>query len=173
MLSTQEGGMTPIVRCERHRLNLSLSGKLYRNGPQRDIYNSNRMGFSALADVVRDLHQQYGDTFLKTQEGREKLKQATEELVLKEFVPNMLSYLETEVVSQLEAQLGKGILQTPMGKEFLKQAVPQMKDQIKGQLHSQLEAQLGAEFLETEEGQDILQQLSMMLSADMLSLKEF
>ena len=33
MLSTQEGGMTPIVRCERHRLNLSLSGKLYRNGP--------------------------------------------------------------------------------------------------------------------------------------------
>ena len=173
MLSTQEGGMTPIVRCERHRLNLSLSGKLYRNGPQRDIYNSNRMGFSALADVVRDLHQQHGDTFLKTQEGREKLKQATEELVLKEFVPNMLSYLEKEVVSQLEAQLGKGILQTPMGMEFLKQAVPQMKDQIKGQLHSQLEAQLGAEFLETEEGQDILQQLSMMLSADMLSLKEF
>ena len=173
MLSTQEGGMTPIVRCERHRLNLSLSGKLYRNGPQRDIYNSNRMGFSALADVVRDLHQQYGDTFLKTQEGREKLKQATEELVLKEFVPNMLSYLEKEVVSQLEAQLGKGILQTPMGMEFLKQAVPQMKDQIKGQLHSQLEAQLGAEFLKTEEGQDILQQLSMMLSADMLSLKEF
>ena len=173
MLSTQEGGMTPIVRCERHRLNLSLSGKLYRNGPQRDIYNSNRMGFSALADVVRDLHQQYGDTFLKTQEGREKLKQATEELVLKEFVPNMLRYLEKEVVSQLEAQLGKGILQTPMGMEFLKQAVPQMKDQIKGQFQSQLEAQLGAEFLKTEEGQDILQQLSMMLSADMLSLKEF
>ena len=173
MLSAQEGGMTPIVRCEHHRLNLSLSGKLYRNGPQRDIYNSNRMGFSALADVVRDLHQQHGDAFLKTQEGREKLKQATEELVLKEFVPNMLRYLEKEVVSQLEAQLGKGILQTPMGMEFLKQAVPQMKDQIKGQLHSQLEAQLGAEFLETEEGQDILQQLSMMLSADMLSLKEF
>ena len=131
------------------------------------------MGFSALADVVRDLHQQHGDAFLKTQEGREKLKQATEELVLKEFVPNMLSYLEKEVVSQLEAQLGKGILQTPMGMEFLKQAVPQMKDQIKGQLQSQLEAQLGAEFLKTEEGQDILQQLSMMLSADMLSLKEF
>ena len=60
-----------------------------------------------------------------------------------------------------------------MGQEFLKQAVPQMRDQIKEQLQSQLEAQLGAEFLETEEGQDILQQLSVMLSADMLSLKGF
>ena len=33
----QEGDMTPIVRCEHHRLNLSVAGKLYRNGPQRTI----------------------------------------------------------------------------------------------------------------------------------------
>ena len=44
MLWTPEGGMIPIVRCEHHRLNLSLGGKLYRNGPQRDIYNSNKIG---------------------------------------------------------------------------------------------------------------------------------
>ena len=171
MLWTQEGGMIPIVRCEHHRLNLSLGGKLYRNGPQRDIYDSNKMGVSALADVVRALHKQHGNAFLKTQEGRERLKQATEELVLKKFVPKLLSAVENEIRTQLEAQLGKDILKTPMGMDILKQAIPQVKGQIKEQLQSQLEAQLGAEFFKTQEGQDILQQLSMLLSPDVLSLK--
>ena len=170
MLWTQEGDMVPIVRCEHHRLNLSLSGKLYRNGLQRDIYNSNKMGFSALADSVCDLRKQHGNAFLKTQEGREKLKQATEELILKKFVPQLLNALEKDIVSQLEAQLGKDILQTPMGMDILKEAIPKVGDQIKVQLQSQLEAQLGEEFLKTEEGQDILQQLSVLLSADVLSL---
>ena len=164
MLWTQEGDMVPIVRCEHHRLNLSLGGKLYRNGPQRDIYNSNKMGFSALADIVRALRKQHGNAFLKTQEGREKLKQATEELVLKKFVPQLLNALEKEIVSQLEAQLGKDILQTPMGMSILKEAIPQVGDQIKVQLQSQLEAQLGEEFLKTEEGQDILRQLADLIS---------
>ena len=164
MLWTQEGDMIPIVRCEHHRLNLSLGGKLYRNGPQRDIYNSNKMGFSALADIVRDLRKQHGKAFLKTQEGREKLKQATEELILKKFVPQLLNALEKEIVSQLEAQLGKDLLQTPMGMDILKEAIPQVGNQIKVQLQSQLEAQLGEEFLKTKEGQDILQQLSVLLS---------
>lgn len=164
MLWTQEGDMIPIVRCEHHRLNLSLGGKLYRNGPQRDIYNSNKMGFSALADIVRDLRKQHGNAFLKTQEGREKLKQATEELILKKFVPQLLNALEKEIVSQLEAQLGKDILQTPMGIDILKEAIPQVRDQIKAQLQSQLEAQLGEDFFKTPEGEDILQQLSVFLS---------
>ena len=170
MLWTQEGNMVPIVRCEHHHLNLSLGGKLYRNGPQRDIYESNKMGISALADVMRALHKQHGDAFLKTQSGREKLKQATEELVLKTFVPKLLSALEKEIISQIEAQLGKDILKTPMGMNILKEAIPQVKNQIREQLQSQLEAQLGAEFLKSEEGQDILQQLSVLLSADVLSL---
>ena len=170
MLWTPEGDMIPIVRCEHHRLNLSLGGKLYRNGPQRDIYNSNRIGFSALADVVRDLHKQHGNAFLKTQEGREKLKQVAEELILKKFVPKLLSALQKEMVSQFEAQLGKDILKTQMGMDILKQAIPQVRDEIKEQLQFQLEAQLGEEFLKTEEGQDILQQLSALISADVLSL---
>ena len=170
MLWTPEGDMIPIVRCEHHRLNLSLGGKLYRNGPQRDIYNSNRLGFSALADVVRDLHKQHGNAFLKTQEGREKLKQAAEELILKKFAPKLLSALQKEMVSQFEAQLGKDILKTQMGMDILKQAIPQVRDEIKEQLQFQLEAQLGEEFLKTEEGQDILQQLSALISADVLSL---
>ena len=164
MLWTPEGDMIPIVRCEHHRLNLSLGGKLYRNGPQRDIYNSNKMGFSALADVVRALHKQHGNAFLKTQEGREKLKQATEELILKKFAPELLNVLEKEVVSQLEAQLGKDLLQTPMGMDILKEAIPQVRDQIKVQLQLQLVSQLGEEFFKTPEGEDILQQLSVLLS---------
>ena len=163
ILWTPEGGMIPIVRCEHHRLNLSLSGKLYRNGPQRDIYDSNKIGFSALADVVRGLRKQHGDAFLKTQEGRETLKQATEEF-LKKFVPKMLNALEKEITSQIEAQLGKGILETPIGMNILKEAIPQVENQIKQQLKSQLQAQLGEEFLKTEEGQDILQQLADLIS---------
>ena len=170
ILWTQEGDMVPIVRCEHHRLNLSLGGKLYRKGPQRDIYERNKMGISDLADVIRDLRKQHGAAFLKTQEGREKLKQATEEIVLETFVPKMLNTLKKEITSQIEAQLGKGILETPMGMNILKQAIPEVKNQIKERLQSQLQAQLGAEFLETEEGQDILQQLSALLSADALSL---
>ena len=171
ILWTQEGNMVPIVRCEHHRLNLSLDGKLYRNGPQRDIYNSNRIGFSALADVVRDLHKQHGDAFLKTQAGRDRLKQATEVLILEKFVPNMLNALEKEITSQIEAQLGKDILKTPMGMDILKQAIPEVKNQIKEQLQSQLQAQLGADFFKTPEGENILQQLSALLSPDVLSLK--
>ena len=173
MLWTQEGGMIPIVRCEHHRLNLSLGGKLYRNGPQRDIYNSNKMGFSVLADVVRSLRRQQGDALLKTQDGRAKLKRATEEIVLEKFVPKLLSALDREMVSQLEAQLGKDILKTPMGRDILKQARPQIMAELKEKLQSQLQAQLGAEFLKTEEGQDILEQLSALLSAGVLSFKGF
>ena len=162
--------MIPIVRCEHHRLNLSLNGRLYRNGPQRDIYDSNKIGISALADVVRDLRKQHGDAFLETQEGREQLKQATEEIVLEKFVPKMLNALEKEIISQMEAQLGEGILKTPMGMSILKEAIPQVESQIKEQLKSQLQAQLGEEFFKTQEGKDILQQLSVLLSADVLSL---
>ena len=171
ILWTPEGGMIPIVRCEHHRLNLSLDGKLYRNGPQRDIYNSNKIGISALADVVRGLRKQHGEAFLKTQEGRERLKQATEEIVLEKFVPKMLNALEKEITSQIEAQLGKGILETPMGMNILKEAIPQVESQIKDQLKLQLQAQLGEEFFKTQEGKDILQQLSALLSADVLSLE--
>ena len=170
-LWTSEGGMIPIVRCEHHRLNLSLSGKLYRNGPQRDIYDSNKIGFSALADVVRGLRRQHGDAFLKTQEGRVRLKHATEEIVLEKFVPKLLSVLKKEITSQIEAQLGKGVLETPLGMSILKEAIPQVESQIKTQLKLQLQAQLGEEFFKTQEGKDILQQLSVLLSADVLFLK--
>ena len=165
ILGMHEGDMIPIVRCEHHLLNLSIGGKLYRNGPQRGIYTSNKTGFSMLDDFIQELRAQHGEAFLKTQEGRQKLKQATEELIIKQLVPKMLSAFKKEIYTQLEAQLGKGILKSSMGMDILKQATVQVRDQIKKQLQAQLEGQLGAEFLKTEEGQDIHQQLSTLIDA--------
>ena len=163
ILLMQEGDMLPIVRCERHLLNLSIGGKLYRNGPQRGIYTSNKTGFSLLDDFMRGLRAQHGEAFLKTQDSRQKLKQATEELIIKQFVPIMLSAFEKEVYTQLEAQLGKNILKSSIAVDLLKQATVQLGDQIREQLQSELEARLGTEFLETAEGQDILKQLSAQI----------
>ena len=171
ILSLQEGDMLPIVRCERHLLNLSIGGKLYRNGPQRGIYTSNKTGFSLLNDVIRELRAQHGETFLKMQDSREKIKQATEKLILKQLVPTMLNTFEKEILTQLETQLGKNILKTEMGMNILKQVTVQARDQIKAQLQSELETRLGAEFLETAEGQDILKQLSALFPEAPVSLE--
>ena len=170
ILRMQEGDMMPIVRCEHHRLNLSVAGKIYRNGPERTIYNSNKTGFSMLDDFMQELRAQHGEAFLKKQDGRQKLKQATEKLIIKQLVPAMLNAFEKEVSTQLEAQLGKNILKTEMGMDMLKQLTGQVRDQVKEQLQSQLEAQLGAEFLETEEGQDILKQFSALFPEESVPL---
>lgn len=163
----QEGDMTPIVRCEHHRLNLSVAGKLYRNGPERAIYNSNKTEFSALSDFLRDLRSQHGENFLKAQTVRGEIKAATETLVLK-HLPKILNRMEVSILEQakpqLEAQFGKGILNTQMGMDILQQVTVQVRDQIKEKLQSQLQSQLGEEFLKTEEGQDILEQLSVLMS---------
>jgi len=165
ILGMQEGDMTPIVRCEHHRLNLSIAGKIYRNGPERAIYNSNKTEFSALSDFLRDLRSQHGENFLKTQTVREKIKTATETLVLK-HLPKVLNRMEVSMLEQakpqLEAQLGKGILDTQMGMGILQQVTTQVRDQVKERLQSQLQSRLGEEFLKTTEGQDILKQLSAL-----------
>ena len=167
-LLLQEGDMLPIVRCEHHLLNLSTGGKIYRSGPQRGIYTSNKTGFTVLDDFIRDLRAQRGEAFLKTQDGRQELKQATEELIIKQLVPVLLNAFEKEVYTQLESQLGKNIIKTAIGMDVLKQATVQIRDQVKENLQSQLEAHLGAEFLKTAEGLDILKQLSAQI--DVFSL---
>ena len=173
MLWMQEGDMTPIIRCEHHRLNLSVSGKIYRNGPERTIYNSNNTEFSALSDFLRDLRSQHGENFLKTQTVREKIKTATETLVLK-HVPKVLNRMEVGILEQvkpeLEAQLGKGILETQIGMDILQQVTGQVRDQVKEQLQSQLQSRLGEEFLKTEEGQDILKQLAALFPEEPVPL---
>ena len=165
ILWMQEGDMTPIVRCEHHLLNLSTGGKLYRSGPQRGIYTSNKTGFSVLDDFIQELRAERGEAFLETRAGRTELKQATEKLIIKQFVPKMLQAFEKEVYTQIEAQFGQYILNTAIAVDMLKQATVQMRDQLQAQLQSQLETQLGAEFLKTDEGQDINQQLSALIDA--------
>ena len=174
ILWMREGDMTPIIRCEHHRLNLSVSGKIYRNGPERAIYNSNKTTeFSALSDFLRDLRSQHGENFLKTQTVREKIKTATERLVLK-HVPKVLNRMEVGILEQvkpeLEAQLGKGILETQMGMDILQQVTGQVRDQVKEQLQSQLQSRLGEEFLKTEEGQNILKQLAALFPEESVPL---
>ena len=164
LLLGHEGDMRPIVRCEHHLLNLSLGGKLYYSGPQRRIYTSNRTEISLLVDFMQDLQRQLGENFLKTQEGREKLKRETEQLVIKQLVPKIISNLEREVYSQLEAQLGKRLLKTRMGVDILKQVLETTFGILEEKLHVHLKSQLGEEFLRTQEGQDILQQLSMLMA---------
>ena len=130
-------------------------------------YNSNKTEFSALSDFLRDLRSQHGENFLKTQTVRGEIKAATETLVLK-HLPKILNRMEVSILEQakpqLEAQFGKGILDTQMGMDILQQVTVQVRDQIKEKLQSQLQSHLGEEFLKTEEGQDILEQLSVLMS---------
>ena len=81
-------------------------------------------------------------------------------------MPTLLNALADEVYTQLEAQLGKGILETPMGMDILKQAIPNIENQIREQLRSQLEAQLGTEFFTTKEGKEVLHRLSVLTLPD-------
>ena len=78
IILANEGDMLPIVRCEHHLLNLSVSGKLYRNGPQRKIYKGKMKvvmaQFNASGDVYTQLKAQLGEEYLKSPEGKELLK---------------------------------------------------------------------------------------------------
>ncbi len=167
LLQALEGEMTPIVRCEHHRLNLSIGGKLYRNGPQRGIYTSHKTGMALLTDFLQELRTKHGEAFLKTKEGRKKIKHATEEFVLKKMVPQLIAVFEKEIYSQLQAELGKDILNTPTGKEILKQALGQAKSQIKEQLLEQLQAELGEDFFQKQEGKDIRKQISSLMNSNL------
>lgn len=79
IILANEGDMLPIVRCEHHLLNLSVGGKLYRNGPQRGIYNRGQQRRLAVtldgsADLYTQLKAQLGEDFLKSPEGQDLLK---------------------------------------------------------------------------------------------------
>ena len=72
------GDMLPFVRCEHHLLNLSVGGKLYRNGSQRGIYKDKMKVEVARLDGSGDLYAQLkaqlGEDFLKSPEGKELLE---------------------------------------------------------------------------------------------------
>ena len=79
------GNMLSIVRCQHHSLNLSISGKLYRNGPQGDIYNSvsnvnitgepeQKMFYIRSAEDLAALREHLGDAYFETEDGKALLK---------------------------------------------------------------------------------------------------
>ncbi|RKU33976.1 hypothetical protein C6499_00020 [Candidatus Poribacteria bacterium] len=88
-----------------------------------------------------------GEAFPMTQEGSGELKQAAEELSLKKFVPKMLDTIEKKVHAELQAQLGKSIPDTQMGRDLLKQVSEKMMSDIKKKILAQLQAQFGEGFL--------------------------
>lgn len=78
LLLKKEGGMIPLVRCQHHLLNLSVSGKLYRNGPERNIYTGKQqqvisLQLDASGDLYAQLKAELGEEFLTTKAGKELL----------------------------------------------------------------------------------------------------
>ena len=112
-----EGDMVPIVRCQHHLLNLSVSGKLYRNGPQRNIYNTTakivkRVSIQTQpsADLPPQVRKQMKDQILK---GGNNVKR------------NIFHINPSENLhAKLKEQLGEAFLESPEGKALLKQLTP-------------------------------------------------
>ena len=113
-----EGDMIPIVRCQHHLLNLSVSGKLYRNGPQRNIYNKT-------AKIVKtfSIQTQPSETDLPPQ-----VRKQMEEQLLKSdnnVKRNIFQINPTDNLQvKLKEQLGEAFLESPEGKALLKQLTP-------------------------------------------------
>ena len=112
-----EGDMIPIVRCQHHLLNLSISGKLYRNGPQRNIYNETKVVTrisiqpNLPADLPEEVRKQMAEQLLKGGNNNVKTN-------IFQIKPS------DDVQTKLKEQLGEAFLESPEGKALLKQLVP-------------------------------------------------
>ena len=112
-----EGDMLPVVRCEHHLLNLSISGKIYRNGPQRVIYNNSTVKVTKSipiqtklsGDLPPEVRKQMEKDLLKN---RPKVSETT---ILK-VTPS-----DNNLQEQLKEQFGEAFLESPEGQSLLKQ----------------------------------------------------
>lgn len=116
-LMEMEGDMVPIVRCQHHLLNLSVSGKLYRNGPQRNIYNKT-------AKIVKSVT-------IQTQPSADlppQVRKRMEEQLLKSGNSVKRSVFQInpsdDLQTKLKVQLGEAFLESSKGKALLKQLTP-------------------------------------------------
>ncbi|MCY3552843.1 MAG: TlpA disulfide reductase family protein [Candidatus Poribacteria bacterium] len=114
-----EGDMIPIVRCQHHLLNLSISGKLYRNGPQRNIYNETKVVTrisiqpNLPADLPEEVRKQMAEQLLKG--GNNNVKRNIFQIQIKP---------SDDVQTKLKEQLGEAFLESPEGKAILQQLTP-------------------------------------------------
>ena len=108
-----EGDMLPIVRCKHHLLNLSVSGKIYRNGPQRKIYNnitvkSISIQTNSSSDLPEDVRKQIEEQALKG--GNNQVNRTTFQIKPSD-----------DPQAKLREQFGEAFLESPEGKALLNQ----------------------------------------------------
>ena len=116
-----EGDMVPIVRCQHHLLNLSVSGKLYRNGPQRNIYNKTATFVTIQTQLPADLPPQ-----VRKQMEKQLLQGGNKgKTNLFQFQINPSDDLD----AKLKEHLGEAFLESPEGKALLNQLTPVSIDQ--------------------------------------------
>ena len=107
-----------MVRCQHHLLNLSVSGKLYRSGPQRNIYNKTAKIVKRLsiqpqlsADLPEEVRKQMEEQLLKN---RNKETKTT----IFQIAPS------DNLHAKLKEQFGEAFLESPEGQSLLKQLTP-------------------------------------------------
>ena len=116
-----EGDMVPIVRCQHHLLNLSVSGKLYRNGPQRNIYNETATFVTIQTQLPADLPPQ--------------VRKQMEDQLLQGGNKGKTNFFQFQINpsddlgAKLKEHLGEAFLESPEGKALLNQLTPVSIDQ--------------------------------------------
>ena len=154
------GNMLPIVRCQHHFLNLSISGKLYRNGPKGDIYNSvsnvkitgkpqqkigepqQKMFHIRSQEDLAVLREQLGDAFFETEDGK---------ALLKRFAKQPSAANSSKAPSTANKQSVKSITEKPQQKMFHIRSQEDL---------AALREQLGDAFFETEDGKALLKRFA-------------
>ena len=168
-----KGDMLPIVRCQHHLLNLSVSGKIYRNGPQRKIYNNSTVKATAVLrnfssdlpeDIPAEVRKQVEAELLKGGNNVKVKATAIEVNVSSDLPKDMPAEAGNQVKAQLlkggnsddlqtklKEQFGEAFMESPEGKAMLKQ--------LSDDLQTKLKEQFGEAFMESPEGKALLQQL--------------
>ena len=168
-----EGDMLPIVRCQHHLLNLSVSGKIYRNGPQRKIYNNSTVKATAILtnfpsdlpeDMPAEVRKQVEAQLLKGGKNVKVKATAIEINVSSDLPKDMPAEAGNQVKAQLlkggnsddlqtklKEQFGEAFMESPKGKAMLQQ--------LSDDLQTKLKEQFGEAFMESPEGKALLQQL--------------
>ncbi|MYA99573.1 redoxin domain-containing protein, partial [Candidatus Poribacteria bacterium] len=103
--------------CEHHLLNLSVSGKIYRNGPQRVVYNNSTVKMTQSVPIQTELS---GDLPPEVRQQMEKdlLKngpKVASTTILK------VSPSDNNLHEQLKEQFGEAFLESQEGQSLLKQ----------------------------------------------------
>ena len=119
-----EGDMIPVVRCEHHLINLSVSGKLYRNGPQRNIYNKTaKVALMIQIQPSVDFPADFPAEVRKQMEEQLQKNNNVVKSTITQINPS------DNLHETLEEQLGAAFLESSEGKALLKQLTPASIDQ--------------------------------------------